>query len=134
MNRFILEGTINTIKYLEDSVIVYVDDMEKGYQKNNGTRVDDVMYTWKVIFKANPFRQYITKFFNRGCLVEIDAKMRPYSKENGKLVEGYSCIGISINRGSYARAAFRQEQKIIKESQSGVDDVPNLEDYQSADF
>ena len=134
MNRFILEGTINTIKYLEDSVIVYVDDIEKGYQKNDGTMVDDVMYTWKVIFKANPFRQYITKFFNRGCLVEIDAKMRPFAMENGSSVEGYSCIGISINRGSYARASFRKEQKIMKESQEAIDESPNLEDFQKPDF
>ena len=134
MNRFILEGTINAIKYLEDSVLVYVDDMEKGYQKNDGTRVDDVMYTWKVIFKANPFKQYISKFFNEGSLVEIDAKMRPYAMENGKLVEGYSCIGISINRGSYARASFRKEKKLIKDSQEASNEMPNLEEFQKRDF
>lgn len=134
MNRFILEGTINAIKYLNDSVLVFVDEVEKGYQKNDGTRVDDTMYTWKVIFKANPFKQYITKFFNEGSLVEIDAKMRPYAMENGQPVEGYSCIGISINRGSYARAAFRKEKKLISESQDASIEKPNLEEYNKPDF
>jgi hypothetical protein len=133
MNRFILEGTINTIKYLEDSVIVYVDEIEKGYKKKDGIFVDDSMYTWKVIFKSNPFRQYITKFFNRGCLVEIDAKMRPFSIENGNSIDGYSCIGISINRGSYARA-IKIEKKIMKESLESSMEKPNLEEFEKDDF
>lgn len=134
MNRFILEGTLVKLKYLDDSVICFVDDIEKGYTRNDGVVVDDALNTWKVIFKANPFKSYITKFFNEGSLVEIDAKMRPYATENGKLVEGYSCIGISINRGAYARSSFRKEKKIMMESQESSLEKPNLEEFEKPDF
>lgn len=134
MNRFILEGTLVKLKYLEDSIVCFVDDIEKGFKRSDGTIVDDVLHTWKVIFKANPFKSYITKFFNEGSLVEIDAKMRPYAMENGKAVDGYSCIGISINRGAYARPAFRNEKKLVKESMETSTEMPNLEEFQKSDF
>lgn len=90
MNRLVLSGVIRNIKYLQDSVIVYVDDMERGYQRTNGTHVDNIYYTWKVVF-ANNFRNFITKFFNDGMNVDIDARMRPYAMSQDKMVDGYSC-------------------------------------------
>lgn len=134
MNRFILTGVIRTIKFLPDSVIVYVDDMEKGYVKPDGTRIDDLLYTWKVIFKANPYRNFIAKYFNDGMLVDIDARMRPFAVEKETEVQGYSCIGLSIQRGCNTRASHIQEMKMVKESQERSMAQPNLEEYNKPDF
>ena len=41
MNRFIVQGFINTIKYLPDACVVHIDDFKKGYKKPNGEIVDD---------------------------------------------------------------------------------------------
>lgn len=133
MNRFILTGIIKTIKYLPDAVCVYVDDMEKGYTRKDGVIVDDLLYTWKVIFKDG-MKSYITKFFNDGMLVDIDARMRPYAVEKDKTVEGYSCIGLTIQRSCYVRNSFRQEIKMQRDSQLHTDTPPNLADYNKPDF
>ena len=134
MNRFILNGVIKNIKYLQDAVVVYVDDMEKGYTTQDGKVVNDMIYTWKVIFKSNPFKGYITRHFNDGMLVDIDAKMRPYSLENGEEKDGYSCIGIAINRSCYVRQSYRVQKKLMKDSQMNSDEKPNLEEYNKPDF
>ena len=134
MNRFILQGRIHKIKYLEDCVVVYVDDKEPAYQTSSGSRVEEIYYTWKVQFKANPFKSFITKYFNEGSLVEIDAHMRPYSTRNNESVDGYTCFGISINRGSYVNPAHRSEQRLMKESQETSTEKPNLEEYLKPDF
>ena len=67
-------------------------------------------------------------------LVEIDAEMYPYAIQNGKLIEGYSCLGKSIDISSYPRASAKQEIKMIKESQENDDARPNIDAYQSPDF
>ena len=97
MNRLVLNGVIRTIKYLPDSILVYIDDKEHGYKRGDGVFVDDMFYTWKVVF-SNNFKNFIVKFFNDGMLVDIDAKMRPYAMEKGEMVQGYSCLGLSIQR------------------------------------
>lgn len=133
MNRFILEGTLAKVKYLEDSVVCYVDDIENGYRRNDGTIVDDVLNTWKVIFKADPFKNYINKFFKEGFVVEIDARMRPYALRNGEVIDGYSCYGIAINRGT-KKTTIRSEKKIMRESQEASKEKPNLQEYMEDDF
>ena len=134
MNRFILSGVIKTIKYLPDSVLVFVDDMEKGYVKSDGIRIDDIIYTWKVIFSANQFKNFIEKFFSDGMRVDIDAKMRPYATKEDAIVDGYSCIGLSIQRGCVSRASYAQEMRTIKECQTGNSERPNLEEFNKPDF
>lgn len=134
MNRLIINGVIRNIKYLQDCVIVYVDDIEKGYRTKDGVVVDDMLYTWKVAFKNNPFKEYINRHFNDGMLVDIDAKMRPYAITEGQQVSGYSCFGIAINRSCYVRSSYRKEVKLMKESQENSKEQPNLKNYNEPDF
>lgn len=133
MNRFIVQGFINTIKYLPDACVVHIDDFKKGYKKPNGEIVDDKYFSWKIIFKGY-FKKYINEHFSNGMLVEIDAEMYPYAIQNGKLIEGYSCLGKSIDISSYPRASVKQENKMIKESQMHDTATPNLDEYNKPDF
>lgn len=133
MNRFVVQGFLNTIKYLPDACIVYVDDFKKGFKKPNGEIVDDKYFSWKIIFKGY-FKKYINEHFSNGMLVEIDAEMYPYAIQNGKLVDGYSCLGKSIDISSYPRSGVKQEMKMIKESQENSTDIPNLQEFNAPDF
>lgn len=133
MNRFIVQGFINTIKYLPDACVVYIDDFKKGYKKKNGEVVDDKYFSWKIIFKGY-FKKYINEHFSNGMLVEIDAEMYPYAIQNGKLIEGYSCLGKSIDIASYPRSSVKQEIRMIKESQQTSSGIPDLDTYNSPDF
>lgn len=133
MNRFIVQGFINTIKYLPDACVVYIDDFKKGYKKKNGEVVDDKYFSWKIIFKGY-FKKYINDHFSNGMLVEIDAEMYPYAIQNGKLIDGYSCLGKSIDMSSYPRASVKQEIRMIKESQQTSSGIPDLDTYNSPDF
>lgn len=133
MNRFIVQGFINTIKYLPDACVVYIDDFKKGYKKPNGEIVDDKYFSWKVIFKGY-FKKYINEHFSNGMLVEIDAEMYPYAIQNGKLIEGYSCLGKSIDISSYPRASVKQEQRMIKDSQLHGSEIPDLDGHNKPDF
>lgn len=133
MNRFILNGVIRTIKYLPDSILVYVDDMERGYKRGDGVHVDDLYYTWKVVF-SNHFKVFITKYFNEGMLVDIDARMRPYAVEKKETTQGYSCIGLSIQRSCYVKPTAKAEQRMIKESQGMVAETPDLDAFNEPDF
>lgn len=133
MNRFIVQGFINTIKYLPDACVVYIDDFKKGYKKKNGEVVDDKYFSWKIIFKGY-FKKYINDHFSNGMLVEIDAEMYPYAIQNGKLIDGYSCLGKSIDISSYPRSSVKQEIRMIKESQQTSSGIPDLDTYNSPDF
>ena len=133
MNRFIVQGFINTIKYLPDACVVHIDDFKKGYKKSNGEIVDDKYLSWKIIFKGY-FKKYISEHFSNGMLVEIDAEMYPYAIQNGKLIEGYSCLGKSIDISSYPRASVKQEAKMIKDSQMHASETPDLEGFNAPDF
>ena len=133
MNRFIVQGFINTIKYLPDACVVHIDDFKKGYKKPNGEIVDDKYLSWKIIFKGY-FKKYISEHFSNGMLVEIDAEMYPYAIQNGKLIEGYSCLGKSIDISSYPRASVKQEAKMIKESLENTKEMPNLQEHMRPDF
>lgn len=133
MNRFILQGFINTIKYLPDSCLVFIDEYESGYKRPNGEVVDDKYMSWKVIF-PNGMKSFITKYFGNGMLVDIVAKMKPYEIEQEKIIEGYSCLGMSIQRASYPKSAIKREIKMIKDSQSNADETPDLESFITPDF
>lgn len=133
MNRFILQGFINTIKYLPDACLVYVDDFEKGYKRPNGEKIDDKYMTWKVIF-SNGMKSFISKYFGNGLLVDIVAKMKPFEIEHDKMINGYSCLGLSIQRASYPQATVKKELRMMKESQEMSDEKPNIEAYNEPDF
>ena len=56
---------INTIKYLQDAVIVYLDEFHAGYKKSDGTRVEDKYLSFKTVWKPY-FKKYIadtSRFF-----------------------------------------------------------------------
>lgn len=133
MNRFILQGFVNTIKYLPDACLVFVDDFESGHKRSDGEIVDDKYMSWKVIFPQG-MKSFIAKYFGNGMLVDIVAKMKPYEIEKDKIVEGYSCLGLSIQRASYPRAMLKEEKKMIKESQLHSMGTPNLDAYNEPDF
>lgn len=133
MNRFILQGFINTIKYLPDACLLFIDDYEAGFQRPNGEIVDDKYMSWKVIF-PNGMKPFINKYFGNGMLVDIVAKMKPYEIEQEKIVEGYSCLGLSIQKASYPRSAVKQERKMVKESLLHSSGTPDLDAYNEPDF
>ena len=126
-------GLISTIKYIENAVLVYVDEYKKGYKRQDGAIVDDKYVSWKVIFKDG-LKNYISKFFGNGMLVTIKGEAMPYAIEKNAVVEGYSFIGQCINRASYPRAAARAEHKMIKESLEHSNGTPDIDAYNQPDF
>lgn len=133
MAAFQLIGFINTIKYLPDALLVYVDEYKRGYKKQDGTIVSEKYMTWKIIFKSY-FRKYVSAHFGDGMLVEIKGDILPYAIEKDKLIEGYSVIGQTINMASYPKSTVKREIKMIKDSQSSTDEIPDLESYIEPDF
>lgn len=128
-----MTGFINTIKYLPDALLVYVDEYKRGYKKQDGTIVDDKYLSWKCIFKQG-FTKYINKHFGDGMLVEVKGEIMPYAIEKDKLIDGYSVIAQTINIASYPKSAIKREIKMIKDSQSNADETPDLESFITPDF
>lgn len=133
MASFQVTGFINTIKYLQESVLVFVDEFHKGYKKPNGEVVEDKYLTWKCIFKPY-FKKYVAKHFGNGMLVEVKGEIMPYAIEKERLVDGYSVIGQTINLASYPKATLKAETRMIKDSQTSVNETPNLDEYNAPDF
>lgn len=126
-------GFVNTIKYLPDAVLVFVDEFRKGFKKPNGDIVDDKYLSWKIIFK-NGLRNYINKFFSDGMLVTVKGEVYPYAIERETLVDGYSFIGQTLNIASYPRSSVKREHRMMKESQLHSNGTPDLDAYNEPDF
>jgi hypothetical protein len=94
MNRLVLQGYLNTVKYLPNSCLVYIDEHKGGYKKQSGELVPEKYMQWKIAFKGY-FKKYISEHFRNGQLVEVVAEMFPFAVVDGAQVEGYSCIGKS---------------------------------------
>lgn len=133
MADFTVIGFINTIKYLQDSVLVFVDEFKKGYKKNNGEIVEDKYFSWKCVFKPY-FKKYVNEHFSNGMLVQIKGEIIPYAIQNKSITDGYSVLGQTINLYSYPRGSVKQEQRMIKESQMYDTETPNLDEYNKPDF
>lgn len=133
MASFEVTGFINTIKYLPDHCLVFIDEFKNGYRKSDGTRIEDRFISWKCIFKPY-FKNYIVKHFNTGMLVQVKGEVMPYAIEHDKLIDGYSVIGQTINIASYPKSMLKEEQKMIKESMENSMEKPNLQDHLSPDF
>lgn len=133
MASFQVTGFVANIKYQQGFCLVYVDEYKKGYQKKDGTRVEDKYHSWKIIFKQGLVK-YISEHFGNGMLVEIKGEVLPYAIEHNNIVEGYSVIGQCINLASYPRASVKQERKIMKQSQDASDIHPDLEGFNQPDF
>ena len=126
-------GFIDNIRYLQDSVLLFVSEFKKGYKKTDGTVVDDKYVSWKTIWKPY-FKKYFNEHFSNGMLVEIKGDIQPFAIEHDKIIDGYSVIGQCCNIFSYPRANVRKEQKMIKESQENGWGKPDLEEYNKPDF
>ena len=124
---------INTIKYLQDAVIVYLDEFHAGYKKSDGTRVEDKYLSFKTVWKPY-FKKYIADHFSDGMLVHVKGDMLPYEMRQGQYIDGYTIIGEHITRASFPRFDVKKEQRMMKESQEHSSGTPNLEDYNTPDF
>lgn len=133
MASFECIGFINTVKFLQDSVLLFIDEYHKGYRKNDGTIVEEKYVTFKIIFKAY-FKKYFSTHFSNGVLVKVKGEVLPYAVEHGKAVDGISILGQTCDMFSYPRAGVKQEQKMIKESQMNDNETPNLEAFNTPDF
>lgn len=133
MASFETIGFINTIKYLQDSVILVLDEFHKGYKKKDGTYVDDKYVTFSVIFKGY-FKKYFANHFNKGMLVQVKGQVLPYAIEHGKIVDGISIIGQTCDLFSYPRLSAKQEARMIKESQETSTELPDLDAFNAPDF
>lgn len=133
MADFTVSGFINSVKYLPEAVLVYLDEYKRGYRKNNGEVIDDKYLSWKCVFKPY-FKKFINEHFSTGMLVQIKGEILPYALQNQNIIDGYSVLGQTINLASYPRSSVRQERKMIKESQMNDDARPNLEDFNNPDF
>ena len=133
MADFTVIGYINTIKYLPDSCLVFIDEFKRGYRKQDGTMVDDKYMSWKCIFKPY-FKKFINDHFNQGMLVQVKGDILPYAIDKERIVDGYSVIGQTINLASYPRASVKQEQRMIKDSQLRGSEIPDLDGHNKPDF
>lgn len=133
MASFECIGFINQIKYLPDSVLLFLDEYKKGYRKSDGTVVDDKYISYKIIYKPY-FKKYISSHFSNGMLVKVKGEVFPYAIEHGKTVDGISIIGETCNLYSYPRSSVKQELRMIKESQENSADVPDLDGFNEPDF
>lgn len=126
-------GFIEKMRFLPDSILVFVSEYKKGFKRKDGTIVDDKYMSWKTIWKPY-FKNYINAHFSDGMLVEIKGEILPYAINHEKVVDGYSCIGQCINIFSYPRSSVKQEIRMIKESQQTSSGTPNLDAFNEPDF
>lgn len=133
MADFQVIGYINTIKYLPDACILFVDEYKNGYTKKNGEKVQDAYWSWRCIFKAY-FKDFVNKHFSRGMLVQVKGEIKPFTLVNDDIQDGYSVIGQTINLYSYPRYGTKLEKKNIKESELHSIGTPNIEEYMKDDF
>ena len=133
MASFECVGFINNIKYLQDSVLVFIDEYHKGYKKSDGSIVDDKYLSFKTIWKSY-FKRYINEHFGNGMLVQVKGEMLPYAIEKDVIVEGYTIIGQCINLASYPRSTVKMEQNLVKESLLHGSEIPNIDEYKKPDF
>ena len=133
MASFEVIGLVNTIKYMADHCLVFIDEFKKGYKKQDGTRVEDRYISWKCIFKPY-FKKYINEHFSNGMLVQVKGEVMPYAIDHDRLVDGYSVIGQTINMASYPKSMLKQERRMIKESLENSNEKPNLQDHLTPDF
>ena len=133
MADYTVTGFINTVKYLPNAALVFIDEFKRGYKKTNGETVEDKYLSWKCVFKPY-FKKFINEHFSNGMLVQVKGEILPYAIQHQNIVDGYSVLGQTINLASFPRASVKQENKMIKESQMHDSATPNLEDYNKPDF
>jgi hypothetical protein len=133
MASFEVIGIINTIKYLQNSVLLFVDEFRKGYRRSDGSREEDKYITWKIVFKPY-FKKYLSEHFGDGMLVKVKGEVLPYVVERNQVADGYSVVGETCNLCSYPRASIKDEQRMIKDSLESISERPDLKTFSSPDF
>lgn len=135
MASFSVIGFIDGIKYLPNGggCLLFLSEFKKGYRKSTGEVVDDKTLSWKVIFKPSLVK-YVSTHFNKGMLVEVKGEVYPYMIDKSKIVDGYSVMGQTLNLFSFPRYAQKVERRMMDESQSHMDGVPDLEGFRESDF
>lgn len=130
-----LVGAIDSVKFLPNNggCFVFISEFKRGYKKGNGEIVNDKYISWKVIYKAG-MTKYISDHFNKGMIVEVKGEVFPYAIDHEKIVDGISVIGQTLNMFSMPRSTFRQEQRMIHQSQASVVETPDLDTYNQPDF
>ena len=131
---FILYGIIEGVHHTDNAVIVTATERVQGYKKNDGTRVNDKLLTFRVIFKTY-FKKYIAEHFSANMYVRITGTMLPYALDrNGNTIEGFSLLGETINLATFQSSSVRRERRMIKESQERMEGTPDLDTYNQPDF
>lgn len=135
MANFTLIGLIDGMKFLPSGggCMLFLSEFKKGYKRSDGVLVDDKYLSWRCLFKQG-MCDYISKHFSRGMLVEVKGEVYPYAVSHGEFVDGYSVLGQTLNVYSYPRRLLRTEQKMMKESQRGISDLPDLDGFNAPDF
>lgn len=133
MADFSVTGYINTIKYLQDGCLVYIDEIKAGFKRKDGTYVDDKVFQWRCIFNAY-FKKFINEHFSENMFVQVKGEIMPYAITHDEIIEGYSVLGQCINRASYPKQSKRREIKQIKDSTMHDIGTPNVDEYMRKDF
>lgn len=133
MADFQVVGIINSIRYLQEGCIVFVDEIKAGYMRKNGTKVDDRVLQWKCLFTPY-FKKYINDHFANDMLVLIKGEITPFAISHDEVVDGYSILGQYITRASYPKYSIRREVKMVKDSTMHDIGTPNVKDYMKEDF
>lgn len=135
MANVTLIGVLESVKFLPNNggCFVFISEFKRGYKKGNGEIVNDKYISWKVIYKAG-LTKYISDHFNKGMIVEVKGEVFPYAIDHEKIVDGISVIGQTLNMFSMPRSTFRQEQRMIHQSQASVSETPDLDTYNQPDF
>lgn len=135
MADYSILGHIANIKYLPESIVIWVDEVKRGYRKSNGEKIDDRVLTWKCIFSGNESkRNYVNKFFNRGSLVQVKGEILPYEVEQGQETKGYTVFIQTMNLAAYPRTNIKKEKMMQKESMDGLKETPNVDEFMQDDF
>lgn len=132
MAEISINATIDAIRYLEKSILVYVSEPRNGYKKADGTKVEPTIWSWKCIFNNNA-RNTIGKYFGRGSWVNIRGDIQPFGLDKGEAVDGYVVWGKTINHAHLPKN-IKREKQMIKESQKYADGTPDIEAYNQDDF
>ena len=134
MADWLILGHIEGIWYNEESVIVTVTEKTPTYKKKDGTRVESELLTWRVMFR-NTFRKYLSDHFYQGLLVKIMGSIVPFSMTKERtVVEGYTIYGKSIEMAPYPSSTYRNEKRMLKESQMHDIGTPDAGSYNAPDF
>lgn len=132
MASVLVTGTIDSIRYHENSVVIIVLEPRMGWKRSDGSFVEPTILEWRCIFKDGS-KNYINDHFGKGNYVTIRGDIVPYVVNKGKIEDGFTILGKTIDMTAYPRNA-RRERQMQKDSMLHASGVPNLEEYNTNDF